>query len=122
VETTDDATRAAVLEHVAAFNAYDSMRLLAGLHRDIVWATGTDVLRGLPALAALFDAGLWELRPSLEVRSLVVEGAGAAAIFVETLSVAGVTQTFPIAAFFELSDGAIRSVKVFREGSADLEV
>lgn len=115
------ATRAAVLEHVAAFNAHDTERLLAGLHPDVTWVTGQDAVRGTGALRdQVFDPGLWELRPSLEVRRLLVEGGDAAAVLHEELVVDGRLRVFDIAAFFAVRGGLIEGVTVFREGSADI--
>jgi len=117
-----DRTRAAVLEHVEAFNARDTDRLLAGLHPDVVWATGSDVFRGIRQLREeLFDEGLWAMRPSLVVRTLLVEGPAAAATLHETLAVDGGRREFDIAVFFTLRETLIRTVTVFREGSADIE-
>ena len=82
------ATRAAVLDHLDAFNAHDTDRLIAGLHHDVVWTTGSDVFRGSSQLQAdLFDEGLWATRPSLAVRTLLVEGEAAAGTFHEALVV-----------------------------------
>jgi ketosteroid isomerase-like protein len=113
--------RAAVEEHLAAFNAHDTRRLLAGFAADAVWNTGRDVARGTAELAELFDDWLWSLRPSLETRSLLVDGDRAAAQLVERLTVDGAEQVFAIGVFFHVRDGLIVSGKVYREGSADLE-
>ena len=115
------ATRAAVVEHLDAFNAHDTERLFAGLHHDVVWATGSDVFRGLSRLRDdVFDADLWAMRPSLAVRSLLVDGEAAAGTFHEVLIVNGERREFDIAVFFTVEKGMIRTVKVFREGSADI--
>lgn len=121
-EAVAAATRAAVLEHVLAFNAHDTDRLCAGLAPDVVWATGSDVFLGAGHLRdELFDEGLWELRPSLEVRTLVVEGRSAAAVVHEELVVDGGGRQFDIAVFFAVREGLIRAVTVFREDSAVVE-
>jgi ketosteroid isomerase-like protein len=115
-----DAVRPAVLEHVAAFNAHDSERVLAGFAGDAVWITGTDRVDGIAALADVFDAWLWTLDPRLDVLSLVTEGARAAAQLHESLIVDGKRREFDIAVFFELDGGHIRLGKVYREGRAEL--
>ena len=116
------ATRAAVLDHIDAFNAHDADRLFAGLHHDVVWATGSDVFQGTPQLRAeLFDDGLWAMRPSLVARTLLIDGEAAAGIFHEVLTVAEEARAFDIAVFFTVCGGLIRKVKVFRAGSADIE-
>jgi ketosteroid isomerase-like protein len=112
--------RAVITEHLAAFNAHDTDRLLAGFDRDAVWVTGQDEFRGLPALRDLFDAGLWELTPSLTTVSLLIEGDRAAAELRERITVAGRVEEFSIALFAEVAGGLIRRAKVYREGSADL--
>lgn len=109
-----------VLEHVAAFNSHDRVRLLAGLAPDSTWSTGLDTLRGHAELTEMFDDGLWALNPSLRVLRLVVEGESVAAEMVETLAVEGEQQVFTIACFFDLQGSTIHRVKVFREGSADI--
>lgn len=116
------ATRAAVLDHIDAFNTHDTDRLIAGLHPDVVWATGADVFRGASTLRdTLFDDGLWSMRPSLAARTLLIDGEAAAGIFHEALVVDDEPRVFDIAVVFTVSGGLIRSVKVFREGSADIE-
>jgi hypothetical protein len=102
-------TRAAVEEHVAAFNAWDTERLLAGFAPHAVWITGQDRFVGTAALASLFDVGLWALTPHLDVKVLVVEGSLAALEVVETLTVEGERQVFAIAAFLEVDPGGAHS-------------
>jgi ketosteroid isomerase-like protein len=122
IEEASAATRAAVLDHLDAFNAHDADRLIAGLHQDVVWATGSDVFRGTSQLRNdVFDEGLWAMRPSLAVRTLLVEGEVAAGTFHEVLTVNDELREFDIAVFFTVHDAVIRTVKVFREGSADIE-
>jgi uncharacterized protein len=115
-----DVTRGAVLEHIAAFNAHDSARLLAGFTTDAVWITGADRFAGPTALAEVFDAWLWTMSPHLELLGLVVDGERAAAQLRESLVVDDARREFDIAVFFELDAGQIRLGKVYREGSADL--
>jgi ketosteroid isomerase-like protein len=110
-----------VAEHLAAFNAHDSARLLAGLAPDVRWATGQDVFHGRDELAGLFDDGLWAMRPSLERRSIVAAGDAAAAELTEQLTIDGEQRRFAIAVFFRFADGLITSATVYREGSADIE-
>jgi uncharacterized protein len=112
--------REVVDEHVAAFNAHDTERLLAGLTPDAVWITGADTVTGRDALAELFDDWLWSTAPHLSFVSVVVEGERAAAQLHEAMTVAGQRREFMIAVFFELADGLIRRAKVYREGTADV--
>jgi ketosteroid isomerase-like protein len=113
-------TRNAVEEHVAAFNAHDTRRLLAGLAPDAIWITGADKLVGRDALGELFDDWLWSTDPALSVISLVIEEDRAAAQLREEMTVEGKRREFLIAAFFEIADGLITRAKIYREGSADL--
>jgi uncharacterized protein len=113
--------RAAVVEHVAAFNAHDTPRLLAGLSADAVWITGHDTAVGRSALAELFDDRLWSLDPHLETIRLAVDGETAAAELRESLTVDGTRRQFSIAAFLTVTDGLITRGKVYREGSAHIE-
>jgi len=113
--------RGAVEEHVAAFNAWDAPRVLAGFAPDAVWITGHDRFIGSVALTELFDQTLWDRCPHLEVRTLLVDGATAALEVVETLTLDDEQQVFALAAFLEFDDkGLIRRGRVYREGRADL--
>ena len=114
-------TRDVVLEHLAAFNAHDTERLLETLADDVEWRTGTDLFACAEVLRRnLFDDGLWSLAPSLTLRMLVVEESTAAALLTERLTLDGVEQSFDIAVFFTVTDDQISAVTVFREGNADL--
>jgi hypothetical protein len=113
--------RDAVEEHLAAFNAHDSERLLAGFADDAIWATGQDVMRGRAALADLFDDSLWDLQPQLAVVSFVAGEQTVAAELREQITVAGARENFRIAVFFTVLDGLIVNAKVYREGVADIE-
>jgi hypothetical protein len=55
------------------------------------------------------------------VRSLVADVCSAAVEFRETIVLGGAANTFDIAAFMTFQDGLISRVKVYREGSADIE-
>lgn len=116
-----EATKSAIQEHLNAFNSCDRARLLDGLAEDVVWATGTDVWRGREALAELFDEPLWGLHPHIEVVRLIVEDDAGAAECVERMTIEGQIVEFPIAVFFTVRRRLLSRVKVFREGSADLE-
>jgi ketosteroid isomerase-like protein len=113
--------REVVEEHLAAFNAHDSDRLLAGFAEDVIWATGQDVMRGRTELADLFDDSLWDLQPLLTVVSVVAGEQTVAAELREQIMVDGARQNFRIAVFFTVLDGLIVNAKVYREGVADLE-
>lgn len=113
--------RTVVARHIAAFNAHDTDDLLSTLAADAVWNTGRDTMRGQKALAELFDQGLWELNPSLTVRSLLSEGNTVAAQLDEELTIGGEPRRFVIAGFFDVRHGQIQVVKIFREGNADIE-
>jgi hypothetical protein len=112
--------RDSVEEHIAAFNAHDTVRLLAGFAADAVWITGADTVVGHEALADLFDAWLWSTRPALTVLSMVADGHRVAVQLHESMTVDGLPREFDIAVFFEVADGLIQQAKVYREGSADL--
>ena len=113
--------RQAIVEHVDAFNAHDTHRVMAGLSTDAVWTTGADTVRGTAGLIDVFDPWLWSLQPSLEVLALVVDGSGAAAELRERLTVSGVDQVFDIGGFFTVVDGLITRAKIYREGRADVD-
>jgi uncharacterized protein len=109
-----------ILEHVAAFNAHDTARLLAGFTPGAIWITGTDRFAGTAELETVFDDWLWGLAPQLRVDALVADEDRGAAQLHETLTVDGDVREFDIAAFFEFDGGLISRAKIYREGSADL--
>lgn len=88
---------------------------------DVTWSTGADTFRGTQAMAEIFDEGLWALQPSLTIVDLLVDQDRAAAQMLEILTVEGQQQRFMIACVFEIRAGRIQSVKVYREGSADIQ-
>lgn len=116
-----DAVSALVTDHVEAFNAHDRPRLLAGLAPDVAWSTGADTFHRTQALAEVLDDGLWAMQPSLKVVDLLVDEDRAAAQMVEVLTVEGRQRRCMIACFFDFRAGRIQRVKVYREGSADID-
>ena len=119
-QSAADAVQALVRDHVDAFNAHDHARLLAGLATDVVSTTGADTFRGHQALTEVFDDGLWAMQPSLTIVDLLVGEGRAAAQRLEVLAIEGRQRRFTIACFFEIRVGRIQSVKVYREGSANI--
>ena len=113
--------RAAIEEHLAAFNAHDTARLLAGFAPDAVWITGQDSATGTAELAELFDDWLWSLDPHLETIRSAVDGDTVAAELHERITVDGARREFSIAAFFTVTDGLITRAKIYREGNADID-
>jgi ketosteroid isomerase-like protein len=113
--------RALILDHVEAFNTHDRARLLGGLAEDVVWSTGRDTIRGVEALAEIFDDGLWAMQPLLTVEHLLVQGNRGGAQMTEALTVAGERCRFAIAVFFHVQRGRIQQAKVYREGTADID-
>lgn len=111
----------AVAEHLAAFNAHDTARLLAGFAPDAVWITGQDTDVGHAALAGVFDDWLWSMRPRLELVRLVADDETVAAELREALTVDGTPHEYSIAAFFTVHNGLITRAKIYREGNADLD-
>jgi uncharacterized protein len=108
-------------DHVAAFNAHDTHRLLTGLARDVEWTTGADTVVGHAALADLFDSWLWSLDPRIDVLRVVAAGDEVAAELRESLNVNGVRRHFTIAGFFTVRGDVIARATIYRAGSADLE-
>ena len=60
------------------------------------------------------------MRPFLDVLVMVREGGTVAARLREEITIDGTRRSFPIAAFYEVGDGLIQDVTIYREGSADL--
>ena len=117
---TEAQTAAALEAHLAAFNAHDTVRLLAGLANDVLWVTGQDVIRGVRSVEELFDDWLWGHDPSLTVDTFVSDDHQVAAELIEELTVDGTRQRFAIAAFFAVREGRITRARIYREGRADL--
>ncbi|HEU5349424.1 MAG TPA: nuclear transport factor 2 family protein [Ktedonobacterales bacterium] len=111
----------AIRNHIAAFNAHDLQRLLAGLADDAVWQTGRDTFRGRPELATLFQRAFSAIAPRLTIRSLLIDQDKAACEMVEHMAVDGDTRQDFIAGFYRVDDdGIIRTAKIYRQGSADI--
>jgi ketosteroid isomerase-like protein len=120
-QDSDRLVRLLITDHVDAFNAHDRQRLLAGLASDVVWTTGEDTFHGVSSLADVFDDGLWAMQPALTLTDLLVQRNRAAAQMLEVLTVDGRQRQFMIACFYEIRSGHIQSVKIYREGSADID-
>jgi hypothetical protein len=108
-----------VHEHVAAFNARDVERPMAGFTDDAVWVTGQDVVTGRHDLAVFFAAAISGLLPTLQVLAVVAEADTAAAELLELYQFQQVARTALIAGFYTVEDGRISRAKIYREGSAD---
>lgn len=118
----ENATAAALRDHVSAFNARDLDGLMAGFTDDAVWISGTTVVRGRAELAEFFGKAMEALMATLSISSLLAERDRAACQLTETLNVDGVERSYAIAGFYELRDGRISSAKIYREGSAEVKV
>jgi hypothetical protein len=111
----------AIREHVAAFNAQDLPRLLAGLAANAVWQTGQDTVRGHAALAVLFGDAFRVIAPRLTVLSLLIDDDRAACELRENMTVDGAAREDFIAGFYRVdTSGVITSAKIYRQGSADV--
>jgi uncharacterized protein (TIGR02246 family) len=109
-----------VYQHLAALNRGDLDGLLDTLADDAVWVTGEHVVRGRDDLAEFFRTALTQLAPQLSVTRIIVDGPLAACELLETVVFDGERRDFSIAAFYEVAEGRIASVKVYREGSAEV--
>jgi len=110
-----------IRDHVAAFNAQDLPRLLAGLADDVVWRTGQDTFQGHDELATLFSEAFSAIAPSLTIRSLLVDEDRAACEMVERMTVDGAVREDFIAGFYRVNaEGVITTAKIYRQGSADV--
>ncbi|MHB2029664.1 MAG: nuclear transport factor 2 family protein [Acidimicrobiales bacterium] len=119
VDAKRNETREIVRRHFDDFNSHNTTRLLAGLQSDVEWTTGQDRMSGVAQVEEIFDDGLWNLSPHLFPEHFVIEGHRAAVRCRESIVIDGLANEFQIAIFFEIRDGLIASVKVYREGSAD---
>jgi nuclear transport factor 2 (NTF2) superfamily protein len=105
--------------HVAAFNSADASRVASGFHVDARFCTGRDVVvEGRPSLRTFFEAAFRALSLELTVEVLVVDGHRVAVQMREHIVDDGVESVEHIAAFYEVDGGLLRSVKVYREGTA----
>ena len=108
-----------VQAHFAAFNAADLDALMAGFADDAVFATGEHLVVGHRGIREMFRDALRELKPTLALRSSVVQGDVVACELHEELSVEGTAFEFALAAFYTVRRGQIVRVKVYREGTAE---
>lgn len=116
-----DQVERAIRDHVAAFNAKDIQRLLAGLAEDVVWQTGQDTFRGHAALAAVFGGAFSDIAPRLTIHSLLIDHDRAACELQESMTVEGAAREDFIAGFYRVdTHGMITSAKIYRQGSADV--
>ncbi|MGW4396762.1 nuclear transport factor 2 family protein [Amycolatopsis nivea] len=111
----------ALSRHVAAFNNRDLQGLLDGFTEDAVWITGSSVVRGREELTELFSGAMEQLLPTLTVENVLADGEQIAAQLTERLTHNGEDQIFAIAGFYRLSGDRIKSAKIYREGSAELD-
>ncbi|MFU8841279.1 MAG: nuclear transport factor 2 family protein [Nitriliruptoraceae bacterium] len=108
-----------VRAHVAAFNSADASRVASGFHVDAKFCTGRDiVVDGRQSLKTFFEEAFRAISLRLTVEVLVVDDQRVAAQFQEHVVDDGVESVDHIAAFYEVEGGLLRSVKVYREGSA----
>jgi hypothetical protein len=112
-------TAEAVRNHVQAFNRGDSDAVADGFTADALFTTGRDiVVRGRSELRQFFGDALDGHWLRLEITGLVVEGNRVAAQLREHILVRDTESVDHIAAFYVVDGGLLRSVKVYREGSA----
>ncbi|MCA1783791.1 MAG: nuclear transport factor 2 family protein [Intrasporangiaceae bacterium] len=105
--------------HVAAFNSADASQVASGFHVDAKFCTGRDVVvEGRQSLKAFFEEAFRALSLKLTVEVLVVDDQRVAAQLQEHVVDDGVESVDHIAAFYDVEGGLLRSVKVYREGSA----
>jgi len=114
--------RGVVLQHLEALNAHDPDAFFATVDPAVVWRTGTDRYVGREALGELFDDGFWQWRPRMHPLTLAEQGGVVLAELEETLHLDGGAQHFRIAASFEVVDRLIVAARIYREGSADLDL
>jgi uncharacterized protein len=106
-------------EHVEAFNSGDLRRTMAGLAANVIWATGTDLIRGKDDVEKFLADAMQAIGPMLEIRTIVSAPKRVAIEMRERYTVAGDQREAAIAAFYDIDDGQITRVKVYREGSAE---
>lgn len=109
----------AVTAHLEAFNRGDADALAAGFHEDAVFVTGKDVrVEGRAQLQRFFAEAFEGMELSLTIAELLSDGPLVAAQLIERVVLDGREEHDHIAAFYLVSDGLLRSVKIYREGSA----
>jgi ketosteroid isomerase-like protein len=83
------------------------------------WATGTDLIRGKDDVEKFLADAMQAIGPMLEIRTIVSAPKRVAIEMRERYTVAGDQREAAIAAFYDIDDGQITRVKVYREGSAE---
>jgi hypothetical protein len=107
-----------VRDHLDAVNAGDAVAATTCFHLDGVFSTGSDaVVHGRPALRTFFTSALAALPISLEIvdEPMLDRGRVGCELLQRTLGDPS-GHVDPIAAFYRVEDGLIRSAKVYREG------
>ena len=105
-------------EHVAAFNAGDAERVLAGFTEDATWVTA-DYTVPAGEMRAFFEGAMRSLTPQLTVTRVIDGGNAVAAELTEKWTYGGTAKTAALVAVFDLSGERIHRAKIYREGSAD---
>ena len=112
----DDAILAVVDAHLAAFNARDPDAVTLGFCPDGAFSAGSDLVEGQRAIHALFaDSFALPAQATLHRRSAIVQGDTAACELLERIVVAGTVVEVPVAAFYEVRDGLLARVRVYRD-------
>lgn len=115
-------TLAVVVRHLDAFNKRNVDELCAGFSENIVFSTGEDILSGREVLRRFFQDALdGSVQLALALRRAIVDEDVVACELVESVTIQGVTQEQSIAAFYTVRNGLLTSVKVYREGTADIQ-
>ncbi len=112
---------AAVIRHLEGFNRGDVDAVCGGLAKDVVFATGQDVITGRDEARRFFaDALGGPVELGLHLRRAIVQGDEVACELRESIIHEGVTHEESIAAFYTVRAGLLSKVKIYREGTADI--
>ena len=103
-----------VRAHLDAFSAHDLPAMLATMAPDAVFTSGTTLVP--PAeFDEFFGWAMRELDPTMQITTLVVDGANVACEFVESVTIDGARRHHQRAAFYTVHADVITSAKVYDE-------
>lgn len=103
-----------VAAHLEAFSAGDLPATLATMAPDAVFATGTTLVDPRD-FEEFFGWAMREIRPTMKITNLVVDGRHVACQFIESVTLDGQRRHLDRAAFYTVDDDLITSAKVYDE-------
>lgn len=103
-----------VRAHLEAFSAGNLPAMLATMAPDAVFVTGRTVVAPRD-FEEFFGRAIREMRPSMKITNLIVDGRRVACQFIESVTLDGQRRDLDRAAFYTVDGDVITSAKVYDE-------